>query len=53
VKLAGTSEFYGAAVGDSVLITGTSGIHYDEALADIQITSKVRYVVNAWYEFRP
>jgi hypothetical protein len=49
----GTSDFYGSIVGNTVTVAGTADIHYDEALADIQIISDFRYEANSWREFTP
>ena len=37
IRVTGNGNIYGSVVGDTVRITGNGDVHYDEALADIQL----------------
>jgi hypothetical protein len=53
LKLAGNSAFYGAAVGNTVDISSTADLHYDEALARLDLDPTPSYQVKAWLEYKP
>jgi len=48
VSLVGNANFYGASVSDSMRMNGTTGFHYDEALA--KLPTYRGYVITSWQE---
>ena len=47
-KFVGNADFYGSVVGKIVRVTGNGNIHYDEALARLDLDARPRYEIRFW-----
>jgi hypothetical protein len=51
VSIDNSSQFFGAVMGKSILVQSSGGIHYDEALKDVNVfnhSGKTSWVIKSW-----
>lgn len=55
IDFAGNADFYGSMTGSQILAAGSGkgGLHYDEALARLNIEGQEGFEIKSWREFTP